>query len=65
MKQASDQPEYLPGVTARIEKRVPGQPLPVEFDVFQSVPDGQFDALFTANTLSHYAKEGVEGCLIT
>lgn len=59
--QASDQPEYLPGVKARIEKEgVPGQPLPVEFDVFQSAPDGQFDALFTANTCHIMPKEGVE-----
>ncbi|MBJ7267341.1 DUF938 domain-containing protein [Idiomarina abyssalis] len=59
--QASDQPEYLPGVKARIEKEgVPGQPLPVEFDVFQSGPDGQFDALFTANTCHIMPQEGVE-----
>ena len=59
--QASDQSAYLPGVKARIEKEgVQGQPLPVEFDVFQSVPDGQFDALFTANTCHIMPKEGVE-----
>jgi len=39
---------------------VSGQPLPVEFDVFQSAPDGQFDALFTANTCHIMPKEGVE-----
>ena len=59
--QASDQPAYLPGVKARIEKkRIPGQLLPVKFDVFQSAPDGQFDALFTANTCHIMPKEGVE-----
>lgn len=59
--QASDQPAYLPGVKARIEKEgAPNQSLPVEFDVFQSAPDGQFDALFTANTCHIIPKEGVE-----
>jgi cyclopropane fatty-acyl-phospholipid synthase-like methyltransferase len=59
--QASDQPEYLPGVKARIAKEgAPGQTLPVEFDVFKEAPTGQFDALFTANTCHIMPKEGVK-----
>ncbi|ATZ74084.1 methylase [Idiomarina sp. X4] len=59
--QASDQPAYLSGIKARILKEgVPNQPLPFEFDVFQSAPDGQFDALFTANTCHIMPKEGVK-----
>lgn len=59
--QASDQAPYLPGVKARIEKDgVANQPLPVEFNVFQSAPTGPFDALFTANTCHIMPKEGVE-----
>ncbi|WP_286963558.1 DUF938 domain-containing protein, partial [Idiomarina sp. UBA3992] len=49
--QASDQKEYLPGVTARIKQEgVADQPLPVEFNVFADAPEGTFNALFTANT---------------
>ncbi|AAV82402.1 DUF938 domain-containing protein [Idiomarina loihiensis] len=59
--QASDQKEYLPGVTARIKQEgVTNQPLPVEFDVFADAPGGTFNALFTANTCHIMPKEGVE-----
>lgn len=59
--QASDQKEYLPGVIARIKQDgVPGQPLPVNFDVFNAAPEGAFDALFTANTCHIMPEEGVE-----
>ena len=59
--QASDQKEYLPGVTARIEQEgVTNQPLPVEFNVFKGAPEGEFNALFTANTCHIMPKEGVE-----
>lgn len=59
--QTSDQKEYLPGVTARIKQEgVSNQPLPVEFNVFETAPEGTFDALFTANTCHIMPKEGVE-----
>ncbi|MCK7458295.1 DUF938 domain-containing protein [Idiomarina aminovorans] len=59
--QASDQKPYLPGIEVRIKKEgVNNQPLPLEFDVFKTVPKGQFDALFTANTCHIMPKEGVE-----
>ena len=49
--QPSDQGEYLSAVTARVQQ----QPLaslhqPLEFNVFDAAPKGDFDALFTANT---------------
>ncbi|MDV6314836.1 DUF938 domain-containing protein [Idiomarina sp. HP20-50] len=59
--QASDQPQYLSGITARIKQEGENnQPAPREFDVFKSAPNGQFDALFTANTCHIMPKEGVE-----
>ncbi|MGO1329193.1 MAG: DUF938 domain-containing protein [Idiomarina loihiensis] len=59
--QASDQAEYLPGVTARIKQEgVTNQPLPVEFNVFADAPEGTFNALFAANTCHIMPKEGVE-----
>ncbi|MCA1766676.1 MAG: class I SAM-dependent methyltransferase [Idiomarina sp.] len=59
--QASDQEPYLPGIEARIKKEgVENQPLPLEFDVFKTVPKGQFDGLFTANTCHIMPEEGVE-----
>lgn len=59
--QASDQNEYLAGVKARIEMEgAKEQPLPLEFNVFQSALEGQFDGLFTANTCHIMPKQGVE-----
>lgn len=59
--QASDQTEYLPGAAARIQQEgSEQQPLPVEFNVFQTPPAGSFDALFSANTCHIMPTQGVE-----
>lgn len=59
--QASDQSEYLGALQARIKAEgAPEQPMPVEFDVFKQVPDGHYDALFTANTCHIMPMEGVQ-----
>lgn len=59
--QTSDQDTYLDGLRARLNAEgAPGQPSPVEFDVFQDAPAGEFDALFSANTCHIMPTEGVE-----
>jgi SAM-dependent methyltransferase len=51
--QASDQAIYLPGLTERLRRAaVPNLPLPLQLDISaDTLPDQQFDALFSANTL--------------
>ncbi|RUO65123.1 Protein of unknown function [Pseudidiomarina planktonica] len=59
--QASDQNDYLHGLQARIKAEgIAGQPLAVEFNVFNQAPDGGYDALFTANTCHIMPTEGVQ-----
>ncbi len=49
--QPSDQQEYLPGLTARIQYEG-GENIrpPIELDVTQTWPDQMFDAVYSANT---------------
>jgi cyclopropane fatty-acyl-phospholipid synthase-like methyltransferase len=50
--QASDRAENLPSVRAWLDEIArPNTPPPFEFDVRQTWPTGQYDALFSANTL--------------
>lgn len=51
--QASDRPENLPGICARLDEAgLDNTPSPVELDVRQTRwPAGPFDAVFSANTL--------------
>ncbi len=49
--QASELPEHLPLLSARIDQEGDGMPNPIELDVFGDWPDETFDAIFTANTL--------------
>ncbi|RUO78145.1 DUF938 domain-containing protein [Idiomarina seosinensis] len=59
--QPSDQGEYLPAVTARIQQQpVANLRPPLEFNVFDAAPQGSFDALFTANTCHIMPKLAVE-----
>ncbi|MEX1220552.1 MAG: DUF938 domain-containing protein [Idiomarina sp.] len=59
--QASDQAEHMNGLQARIKTEgAANQPEPVEFDVYEKAPTGNFDALFTANTCHIMPTEGVE-----
>jgi SAM-dependent methyltransferase len=49
--QPSDQPEYLPGLTARIRQEGNAAILtPIELDVTAAWPDESYDAVFSANT---------------
>jgi cyclopropane fatty-acyl-phospholipid synthase-like methyltransferase len=50
--QTSDLPENLPGIDAWLrEAKLTNAPPPIELDVGGTWPAGQFDALFSANTL--------------
>lgn len=50
--QTSDLPENLPGIDAWLrEAKLTNAPPPIELDVGGPWPAGQFDALFSANTL--------------
>ncbi len=50
--QASDRAENLPSVRAWLDEIArPNTPPPFEFDVMQTWPIGQYDAIFSANTL--------------
>ncbi len=49
--QASEVPDHLPLLAARIAQEAPGLPEPIELDVMGDWPDETFDAVFTANTL--------------
>jgi SAM-dependent methyltransferase len=51
--QASDQALYLPGLTERLRRAaLPNLPLPLQLDISaDALPEQQFDALFSANTL--------------
>ncbi|MDP2713320.1 DUF938 domain-containing protein [Rheinheimera sp.] len=51
--QASDQAMYLPGLTERLRRAaLPNLPLPLQLDISaDALPQQQFDALFSANTL--------------
>jgi SAM-dependent methyltransferase len=51
--QASDQAIYLPGLTERLRRAaVPNLPLPLQLDISaDALPEQQFDAVFSANTL--------------
>ena len=50
--QSSDRAENLPGIRAWLdEAALPNTPVPLEFDVGGSWPEGTFDAIFSANTL--------------
>lgn len=51
--QASDQVMYLPGLTERLRRAaLPNLPLPLQLDIStDALPEQQFDAVFSANTL--------------
>jgi len=50
--QTSDRAENLPGIRAWLdEARLPNTPPPIELDVAQGSPQGNYDAIFSANTL--------------
>ncbi|MDR6982881.1 SAM-dependent methyltransferase [Rheinheimera pacifica] len=51
--QASDQAMYLPDLTERLRRAaLPNLPLPLQLDISaDALPEQQFDALFSANTL--------------
>lgn len=50
--QATDLPENLPGVRAWLgEASLPNTPPPIELDVGGAWPAGEYDAVFSANTL--------------
>lgn len=51
--QASDQAMYLPDLTERLRRAaLPNLPLPLQLDISaDALPEHQFDALFSANTL--------------
>ena len=50
--QTSDRAENLPGIRAWLdEAKLPNTPPPIELDVAQGWPQGNYDAIFSANTL--------------
>jgi len=50
--QTSDLPENLPGIAAWLrEAKLPNAPPPIELDVRGPWPAGEFDAIFSANTM--------------
>jgi len=50
--QTSDRAENLPGIRAWLdEAKLPNTPPPIELDVAQGSPQGNYDAIFSANTL--------------
>jgi len=50
--QTSDRAENLPGIRAWLdEAKLPNTPPPIELDVAQGPPQGNYDAIFSANTL--------------
>ena len=60
--QPTDQAHYLTGLNQRLDKQAPSNVLPAQvFNVFEDLPTGEFDALFTANTCHIMPAAGVEG----
>jgi SAM-dependent methyltransferase len=63
--QSSDRAEYLPGIRAWLaEAGLPNTPAPLELDVMEGgwPEEGEFDALFMANTLHIMSWAMVEAC---
>lgn len=59
--QPSDQGEYLPAVKARVQQQtLANLRQPLEFNVFDAAPEGDFDAVFTANTCHIMPQTAVE-----
>ncbi len=59
--QASDVPENLPGIRLWLkEAALPNTPAPIAWDVNDSPPAGEYDAVFSANTLHIMSWKEVE-----
>jgi cyclopropane fatty-acyl-phospholipid synthase-like methyltransferase len=59
--QSSDREENLPSVRAWLDEAgLPNTPAPFEFDVTHTWPSGNYDAIFSANTLHIMSWPGVE-----